>query len=126
MTAQYFVCERERERERDLMVFSNRLQQQPQSKGYRMIECKEDELEQAQTHMSVHNNNGYEWTGEVGEVESHISQCTHHMIVCPNMCKGRGGKEIKILQKDLQTHLDNECQCRQFPSPYCKEEQWPI
>ena len=44
------------------------------------------------------------------------------MIVCPNMCKGRDGKEIKILQKDLQTHLDNECQCRQFPCPHCKEE----
>ena len=44
------------------------------------------------------------------------------MIVCPNMCKGRDGKEIKVLLKDLQTHLDNKCQCRQFPCPHCKEE----
>ena len=58
----------------------------------------------------------------MGVAESHISQCIYCMIVCPNMCKGRDGKEIKILQKDLQTHLDNECQCRQFPCPHCKEE----
>ena len=58
----------------------------------------------------------------MGGAESHISQCIYRMIVCPNMCKGRDGKEIKILQKDLQTHLDNECQCRQFPCPHCKEE----
>ena len=58
----------------------------------------------------------------MGGAESHISQCIYRMIVCPNMCKGRDGKEIKILQKDLQTHLDNECQCRQFPCPHCKEK----
>ena len=57
----------------------------------------------------------------MGGAESHISQCIYRMIVCPNMCKGRGRKEIKILQKDLQTHLD-KCQRRQFPCPHCKEE----
>ena len=69
-----------------------------------------------------YKDNGCDWTGKMGGAESHISQCIYCMIVCPNMCKGRDGKEIKILQKDLQTHLDKECQRRQFPCPHCKEK----
>ena len=58
----------------------------------------------------------------MGDAESHISQCIYRKIVCPNMCKGRDGKEIKILQKDVQKHLEKECQRRLFKCPHCKEK----
>ena len=67
-------------------------------------------------------DDGCGWKGEVGNADQHIEQCVYRRIVCPNMCKDSDGKEIMILQKDVQKHLEKECERRLSQCPHCKEK----
>lgn len=55
-------------------------------------------------------------------MEGHISKCGYRMIVCPRMCKDAENKEVSILQKDVQTHLETECLRRLHDCPHCREQ----
>lgn len=66
--------------------------------------------------------NGCSWVGEVADAEKHAGSCVYQEIVCPNMCTDDEGKEIKILRKDLESHLKDKCLRRLFECPHCKEK----
>ena len=64
--------------------------------------------------------NGCQWTGELRELETHLQSCGHTLISCTNEC-GNSNQIVKVLRKDLQDHLTNECPRRQYQCPYCEE-----
>lgn len=66
--------------------------------------------------------NGCSWVRELADVEEHISSCPYRKIICPNMCADDEGKEVKILHKDVESHLKDKCLRRLFECPHCKEK----
>ena len=65
--------------------------------------------------------NGCSWVGEVASEETHHCSCDYRKIVCPNMCTNTEGKETKLLQKDVESHLKDKCPRRLCECPHCKE-----
>ena len=65
-------------------------------------------------------DNGCQWTGELGELETHLQSCDHTLLPCTNECKDND-QIVKVLRKDLQDHLTNECPARLYQCPHCKE-----
>ena len=69
-----------------------------------------------------HMETGCSWVGEVAQHDHHTSSCGYREVVCPNMCMDGQGKEVKVLHKDLQSHLKEECSRRLFECPYCRDK----
>ena len=65
-------------------------------------------------------DNGCQWTGELGELETHLQSCDHALIPCTNECKDTD-QIVKVPRKNLQDHLTNECPARLYQCPHCKE-----
>ena len=63
----------------------------------------------------VNKKNGCNWTGEVRKVEEHSKLCGFVMLECPRKC------QEKLLQMDLQCHLEQHCMNRDYECPYCGE-----
>ena len=62
---------------------------------------------------------GCKWTGEIGDVETHLKGCGYVTINCSNGCKDRLDKPVVVCKKDLKKHLDFECDLRPFQCEYC-------
>ncbi len=62
---------------------------------------------------------GCSWVGELVEYELHVSSCGFRQVMCPNMCTDSQKKEVKVLHKDLQSHLKEECTRRLHECPHC-------
>ena len=65
-------------------------------------------------------DNGCQWTGKLGELETHLQSCDYAHLPCTNECKNND-QIVKVLRKDLRNHLTNECPRRQYQCPHCKE-----
>ena len=65
-------------------------------------------------------DNGCEWTGELGELETHLQSCDYTLLPCTNKCKDKN-QAVEVLRKDFQDHIANECPRRQYQCPHCKE-----
>ena len=68
-----------------------------------------------------HMETGCSWVGELVDYNSHTSSCGYREVVCPNMCTDSQGREVRLLHKDLQAHLKDDCGRRLFECPYCQE-----
>ena len=67
-------------------------------------------------------SSGCEWTGELGELETHLQSCNFAMVTCSNECKVPGSSEVKkVLVKDLTKHLADECPRRRQECDLCSE-----
>ncbi len=66
--------------------------------------------------MCVHKEEGCNWKGELGTIETHLDSgtgCGYIPIPCPNHCKS-------ILRRlNIQVHLTNECVLRQSKCEHC-------
>ena len=59
-------------------------------------------------------DHGCTWSGELRQVESHISDnCDYIAVQCPNSCSQT------VLKMDVETHLSNSCLFRKFVCPHC-------
>ncbi len=69
--------------------------------------------------------NGCQWMGELRHVDEHFRTCDYVKLPCPNECGE--SREIVLIEatqlfrKDLQKHLEDECQRRQYSCPHCQE-----
>ena len=59
------------------------------------------------------------WRGELGDLEHHQSNCPLERVPCPNKCL-QDNEQAKILRKNLETHLTEECPNRQYTCPHCQ------
>ena len=58
--------------------------------------------------------------GELRELETHLQSCDYTLQPCTNECKNND-QIVKVLRKDLQDHLTNECPRRQHQCVHCQE-----
>ena len=66
-------------------------------------------------------SNGCAWVGELGSLDKHQDTCDHALLPCPNECID-GTTLVRVLRKDLATHLKKKCPNRNHQCPYCGEE----
>ena len=66
------------------------------------------------------DNDVCEWTGELGDLETHLQSCDYALLPCTNECK-IDNEIAKFLRKDLEEHLTNDCPRRQYKCPHCQE-----
>ena len=59
---------------------------------------------------------GCEWKGELRSLEGHKSTCLYIPVPCPREC----GSE-KMLRRDLESHLQDDCSERDYDCPHCNE-----
>ena len=62
-------------------------------------------------------NEGCQWVGELGSLETHLKTCEYTTIPCTNECKHND----QIRRKDLDDHLTNDCPRRQYECPHCQK-----
>ena len=77
--------------------------------------------------MCTKSENGCDWVGELRSLDDHLTTCEYTFVCCPNKCVGKkkkkwleNKKEVGILRRDLDHHLNNECPNRQYQCPHCK------
>ncbi len=56
--------------------------------------------------------------GTVGTLEEHVSVCQFTLVTCPKECKEDNGI-LKIMRRDLQQHLMEECPNRDYSCEHC-------
>lgn len=60
---------------------------------------------------------GCGWTGELGELEEHLStECMFTVASCPNNCSA-----TNLLRRDLDSHRRTECPHSEYACPRCGE-----
>ena len=65
------------------------------------------------------SSNGCAWVGEMGSLDKHQDTCSHTLLACPNECID-GTTLVRVLRKDLATHLKKRCPNRSHKCPHCK------
>ncbi len=70
--------------------------------------------------------NGCDWVREFTDLEQHTRDCGYAQVTCPNECTEFGADNAPphitlVLKKDLEEHLNNECQRRSIFCPNCNE-----
>ena len=67
--------------------------------------------------------NGCRWTGELGSIEKHSAACDYALLPCLNECTdiNAGDKILKVLCKDMDKHLNEDCPRREYICPHCEE-----
>ena len=63
--------------------------------------------------------NGCRWMGELRSLDYHLTTCGYALLCCTNQCMV-DEKEVKILRRDLNQHLMNECPNRQYQCRHCE------
>ena len=68
-------------------------------------------------------SNGCQWTGELGSIEKHSAACDYALLPCLNECTdiNAGDKILKVLRKDMDKHLNEDCPRREYICPHCEE-----
>ncbi len=59
-----------------------------------------------------------QWEGTVGTLEEHVGVCQFTLVPCPKECKDDNGI-LKIMRRDLQQHLMEECPNRDYSCEHC-------
>ena len=78
-------------------------------------------VENLQVHCSE-KGTGCSWKGELGSLDQHLNDgavagdCRYVEVACPNLCDGR------VLRRDLEGHMANDCPKRQFTCKHCAYE----
>ena len=54
------------------------------------------------------------------KLSEHLTTCEYALLGCPNECM-ENTKVVRILRRDLDHHLKNECPNRQYKCPHCKD-----
>ena len=54
------------------------------------------------------------------KLSDHLTACEYTLLHCPNKCM-ENTKVVKILRRDLNHHLKNECPNHQYQDPHCKD-----
>ena len=70
--------------------------------------------------MCSNCENGCDWVGELRFLDDHLTTCEYALLCCPNKCT-EDNKEMRILRRDLDHHLKNECPNRQYQWRHCKD-----
>ncbi len=69
------------------------------------------------------SNDGCDWTGELREQDDHMTVCEYELIECENNCLDlEYGKPMRIMRKDLTTHLLEKCPLRFVHCEHCNKE----
>ena len=64
--------------------------------------------------------NGCGWVGELRSLDNHLTTwCGYVLLRCTNECM-ENKKEVRMLRRDLDSHLKNKCPNRQYQCPHCK------
>ena len=53
------------------------------------------------------------------EISDHLATCEYTLLHCPNKCM-ENNEEVRILRRDLDLHLKDNCPNRQYQCPHCK------
>ena len=67
--------------------------------------------------MKCSNKRGCEWVGTVGTLKEHVATCGYTLVPCPKQCK-----DDAVMRKDLEKHLQNDCQNRDHECKFCGEK----
>ena len=59
--------------------------------------------------------------GELGFLDKHHDTCDHTLLRCPNQCRDET-TPVRVLRKNLATHLKEKCPNRNHQCPHCGEE----
>ena len=59
-----------------------------------------------------------EWEGTVGTLEEHVATCNFTPVPCPKKCKQNDAIQ-KIMRKDLEEHLNEQCLNRDYECEQC-------
>ena len=59
------------------------------------------------------------WMGELRSLDDHLTTCGYTIVRCTNKCM-EDKKEVRILRRDLDQHLKNECPNRQYQCRHCE------
>ncbi|KAL9955416.1 hypothetical protein ACROYT_G036739 [Oculina patagonica] len=59
---------------------------------------------------------GCTWKGPLHKLQDHLKECPFVLVSCTNLC----GKQIQ--RKDLQQHMEKECNLRKIPCEYCQND----
>ncbi len=59
---------------------------------------------------------GCTWAGELGSLEEHTTKCDFDEVSCTNNCSS------KVLRRDLEKHVVDECPKRKHKCPHCDLE----
>ena len=62
-----------------------------------------------------------EWEGTVGTLEEHVATCDFTPVPCPKKCK-QNDVIRKIMRKDLEEHLNEQCLNRDYKCEYCEKK----
>ena len=54
------------------------------------------------------------------KLSDHLTTCEYALLHCPNKCT-ENTKEVRMLCRDLDHHLKDECPNRQYQCPHCKD-----
>ena len=65
-----------------------------------------------------------QWEGTVGTLEAHVATCKFTLLPCPKKCMDTIQQFLtsKIMRKDLDKHLENDCPNRDHKCEYCGEK----
>ena len=63
-----------------------------------------------------------EWVGTVATLDEHVATCEFTLIPCPKQCKDENSKVKRIIRKNLDTHLKEDCPNRDYACEYCGEK----
>ncbi len=72
--------------------------------------------------MNCHNaDKNCRWMGTLGTIEEHLALCEFTLIPCPRLCRDASDlRQVKrIMNRDLDEHLANECPNRDFECVRC-------
>ena len=64
---------------------------------------------------------GCDWEGTVGLLGDHVSKCAFTLLSCPNQCLV-AGKDLMLMRKDLDDHLETKCLNRDYKCKHCGEK----
>ena len=59
------------------------------------------------------------WKGTVGMLADHLVTCGFTLTPCPNSCDNE--QDGKVMKKDLEQHLAEDCPNRDYECEYCGE-----
>ena len=69
--------------------------------------------------MCSNCENGCGWAEELRSLDDHLTTCGYTLLCCTNQCM-EDEKRVRILRRDLDQHIMNECPNRQYQCRHCE------